>query len=202
MEYEADRWVQRLRDGVAPPRWGLIVAVVLLVVVGGGSLALEVPHLDWFTSGHRRLSLLLLPLVLLVWGVWIAVGSRSRGRSDRRTLARIRAHGPVRFHIPVEPVGDPAPTIWTVDGSGLRGWTPDSSAPVARMAWDDVDHIDLVTEVRRGQRVDVALRITRTDDGVLVLLPRTALGRPYTAGQVKLDVLMRVLRSLRRERAR
>lgn len=202
MEYEADRWVQRLRDGVTPPRWGLIVAVVVLVVVGGGSLALEVPHLDWFLGGRRRTYTVLLSLFLLGWGVWIAVGSRSRGRTDRRTLARIRAHGPVRFHLPVGPVGDPPPTIWTVDGHGLHGWRPDSAEPVSGLAWDDVDHIDLVTEERRGRRVDVALRITRTDHGVLVLLPRTALGRPYAAGQVKLDVLMRVLRSLRRERAR
>ncbi|MFJ4222288.1 hypothetical protein [Curtobacterium luteum] len=200
MEYEADRWVQRLRDGVTPPRWGLIVAVVVLVVVGAGSLVLELPHLDWFLGGRRRIYTVLLSLFLLGWGIWIAVGSRSRGRTDRRTLARIRAHGPVRFHLPVDPVGDPAPTIWTVDRHGLRGWTPDSAEPVSGLAWDDVDHIDLVTEERRGQRVDVALRITRTDHGVLVLLPRTALGRPYTAGQVKLDVLMRVLRSLRRER--
>lgn len=200
MEYEAARWVQRLQDGVMPPPWGLVVAVVVLVVIGGGSLALEVPHVDWFLDGRRRIYTVLLSLFLLGWGIWIAVGSRSRGRTDRRTLARIRAVGPVRFHLPVDPVGDPAPTIWTVDRHGLQGWTPDSAEPVSGLAWDDVDHIDLVTEERRGQRVDVALRITRTDHGVLVLLPRTALGRPYTAGQVKLDVLMRVLRSLRRER--
>ncbi|MCC8907387.1 hypothetical protein [Curtobacterium sp. GD1] len=202
MEYEAERWVQRLRDGVAPPRWSLVVTVVLLVVIGGGALMLELPHLDWFTSGRHRLSLLLLPVVLLAWGLWVAFGSRSSGRRDRRALAHIRARGPVRFHLPVRPAGDEAPQIWTVHDHGFSAWTPDRVDPVDALSWHDVERIDLVTEERRGQRVDVAIRISQVDGGWLVLLPRTALGRPYPARQVKLDVLMRVLRSLRREPAR
>jgi hypothetical protein len=62
-----------------------------------------------------------------------------------------------------------------------------------------VERIDLATKDVRGQRVDYALWLDLTGGRVLVLTPRAAIGRPFEAGQTKLDILMRVLRSLRRD---
>ncbi|GAA3342641.1 hypothetical protein GCM10017714_31900 [Curtobacterium pusillum] len=67
------------------------------------------------------------------------------------------------------------------------------------LPWADHRRIDVATKDSRGMRIDYALWFDLADGGTLVLSPRTTLGRPFEAGQTKLDILMRVLRSLRRE---
>lgn len=205
MEYEADRWVQRLRDGVVPPLWPLVVWVVVLLVVGGGVLALEALHPERLEDVRRPFSLVGIPLVLVVVAVAIPIGIwRDSGR-DRHALANAHRHGTPRFHLPVRPIGISAPqdlpdrrtALFTVDRSGLSGWSPGSAEPVLTIPWDSIERIDLATKDLRGQRVDYALWLTTTDGGSIVLQPRSALGRPFAASQTKPDILRRVLRSLR-----
>lgn len=210
MEYSGDRWVQRLRDGEAPTWWpqaiglgGMTVVCVLVLVVEFGHPAF-LAHLD---DTRRGWSLVLLPAFLAVLGPFLIIASRVRGRQDRRVLTRIREHGGTpRFHLPVvtstlfagDAPGGPRPTMWTVDATGLQAWTGSRAEPVAEVPWARIVDIDTGTIWKNGQRFDYSLWIL-LDDGKLVLLPRSAIGRPYEASQTKLDILMRVLRSLRRE---
>lgn len=146
MEYAADRWVQRLRDGVVPTPWPVIVGGTVLALGALATLAAELStptFFDHVTGARARSSALLFPAFLAVVGVVIVIGTRWSGRRDR-------------------------------------------------LAIHDV----------RGMRVDYALWLDLTHGRTLVIGARTTLGRPFEAGQTKLDVLMRVLRSLRRDLGR
>lgn len=211
MEYAADRWVQRLRDGVVPRPWPVIVAAALLAVGAAVALVAEFSGPDFFehvTGSRARFWAIVVPLFLVVLGVAVVVGTWWSGRRDRRTLRRIRAtgHEPA-FFLPVVTTGlrvtedlpRPRPEIWTIDTEGLHGWAPQRDRPVLGLPWSAVRAIDLATKDVRGMRTDYALWFDTADGGTLVLTPRTTLGRPFTAGQTGLDVLVRVLRSLRRE---
>lgn len=211
MEYAADRWVQRLRDGVAPRPWRVIVGSVVTAGIGVVVLVEEFTTPGYFdrVAGTRaQTSALLVPAVLVLVGIVVLVGSWSNGRRDRRTLARIRASGRTpAFFLPVTGTGirasedapRPRATMWTVDDEGLHAWAAERPAPVRDVPWSALERIDLATKDVRGQRVDYALWLDLTQGRVLVLTPRAAIGRPFEAGQTKLDILMRVLRSLRRD---
>lgn len=144
MAYAADRWVQRLRDGVVPTPWPVIVGGMVLAL---GALATLVAELstptffDHVTGARARSSALLFPAFLAVVGA--VIGTWWSGRRDR-------------------------------------------------LATHDVG----------GMRDDYALWLDLTHGRTLVIGARTTLGRPFEAGQTKLDVLMRVLRSLRRDLGR
>ena len=76
---------------------------------------------------------------------------------------------------------------------------PQRATAVVDVQWSAIRSVDLATKVRGGVRTDYGLWFGTTNGGSLVLAPRTTLGRPFSAGQTGLDVLMRVIRSLRRE---
>lgn len=211
MEYAADPWVRRLRDGVVPEPWPVHVGAVLLVLGSVAALVGEFSGPVFFehVTGSRAVFwAVVLPAFLVVLGVVIVITTWRDGRRDRRTLARIRAssHQPA-FFLPVKTKGlrasedlpRPRPEIWTVDRVGLHGWVPDGAEPVVDLPWSGIRTIDIATKDAAGQRVDYALWFGTVDGGSRVLAPRTTLGRPFQAGPTKLDVLMRVLRSLRRE---
>lgn len=206
---EDEPWVQRLRDGEAPPRWRIVVGSVAVSVVGAVLLWAEVLHPGWvhdtWDDGGRGGIVVFVPPVLLFVGPVVAVLAWSTGRRDRRTLAHVRAAGPApAFHLPVltrslrpgDELPDPKPEMWTVDAEGLHGWVPDVARPVNLLPWSRVHRIDLATRREKGMDLDYAIWID-TANGHLVLTPRAAIGRPQEAGGTKLDVLMRVLRALR-----
>lgn len=211
MEYAADRWVQRLRDGVTPSPWPVILGGVAAAVTGIAVLVVEFTtpgYFDRITSARGQNSAVLVPAFLVLVGVVVLVSSWSNGLRDRRTLARIRASGGTpAFFLPVTGTGirasedapRPRATMWTVDDEGLHAWAAERPAPVRNVPWSAVERIDLATKDVRGQRVDYALWIDLTGGSVLVLTPRAAIGRSFEAGQTRLDILVRVLRSLRRD---
>jgi hypothetical protein len=211
VEYTADAWVRRLRDGVVPEPWPVVVAAALLALGAAAALVAEFSGpavFDHVTGSRGRFWLVVLPLFLVVLGVGIVIGTWWSGRRDRRILARVREHGPTpAFFLPVltsslrttEELPRPRPEVWTVDAVGLHGWVPQRSVPVMELPWSRIRTIDLATKDSRGMRQDYALWFDLVDGSSLVLPPRTTLGRPFAAGPTKLDILMRVLRSLRRE---
>ncbi|WP_144712732.1 hypothetical protein [Curtobacterium pusillum] len=213
MEDAADLWVQRLRDGVVPRPWPVVVAAALLALGAAAALVAEFSGpavFDHVTGSRGRFWLVVFPLFLVVLGISIVIGTWWSGRRDRRILARVRETGRTpAFFLPVtttslrttEELPRPRPEVWTVDAAGLHGWAPRRDAPVMDLPWSRIRRIDLATKDSRGTRVDYALWFDLTDGSSLVLPPRTTLGRPFEAGPTKLDVLMRVLRSLRRELA-
>ncbi|MCJ1714452.1 hypothetical protein ACLBWP_16495 [Microbacterium sp. M1A1_1b] len=211
MEYSADPWVQRLRDGVPPATWPVVVAIVLTTIAGVLLLVAEALHPDavrQIDQARRGFIVLLVPLALVVSGPWAAIATWLAGRHDRTVLARIRSRSEPSFFLPVvtrsvrgpDDLPAPRPTIWTVDHAGLHGWARGRDAPVVEVPWDRVRTIDMATTWVRGQRQEYGIWI-ETDRGHLVLRPRAALTRASEASQTKRDVLMRVLRSLRRELA-
>ncbi|PYY50840.1 hypothetical protein [Curtobacterium sp. MCBD17_023] len=211
MEHDGDRWVQRLRDGEVPPTWRIVLVTVLVSALGAFLLV------EMFVQPDvtRRIAdatprsgvFLLVPPILLLTGPGVALAAWSSGRRDRRTLARIRATGgrPV-FHLPVETAAlvageefaDPKPEVWTVDDTGLHGWTPDHARPVHALPWERIRAFGLANTVVKGVRQDWGIWVS-TANGHVVLAPRTTLGRPFAAGGLKRPVLVRVLRSLRAE---
>lgn len=211
VECSADRWVQRLRDGEVPPTWRIVVATLVVTLIGVFLLWQEFVHPE-VTQGiadasSRSGALLLVPLVLLVTGPVIALSAWASGRRDRRTLARIRVAGPrPSFHLPVttsalvagEEFADPKPIIWTVDDAGLHGWSPDHERPVHELPWTRIHGFSSAKTYAKGQWQDWGIWVT-TPRGHVVLAPRTALCRSSGAGPDKLDVILRVLRSLRHE---
>lgn len=210
MEYSGDRWVQRLRDGEQPRWWPQAIGMTVMTALSVLALVAELAHpgfVERTSESRSGWALLVLPLFLAVLGPFLIVASRVRGRQDRRVLARIREHGgSPRFHLPVvtstlfaaDDPGPPRPTMWTVDAAGLHAWVGSRAEAVAEVPWSRITAIDTGTVWKNGQRFDYSLWIV-LDDGKLVLLPRSAIGRPYEASQTKLDILMRVLRSIRRE---
>lgn len=203
--------MQRLRDGVPPPTWPLVVGLVGATVAGVLLLVAEAANVgavQRMSDSRTGFLLVLVPLGLVVSGLVAAIASWSAGRQDRRLLARIRQASSPAFVLPVvtsslrEPDDLPAPrpTIWTLDGVGMHAWAPGKDTPVVEVPWDRVRRIDLATTWVRGQRQEYGIWVD-TDRGHLVLRPRAALRRPFEAGQTKRDVLMRVLRSLQRELA-
>ncbi len=211
MEYAGDRWVQRLRDGVVPRPWPVLLGAVLLSVGAAVAIVAEFSGPAFFehvAGSKARFGAVVFPAFLVVLGVAIVIGTWWSGRRDRRTLRRIRAGGSEpAFFLPVttrnirvtDEFPRPRPEIWTVDAVGLHGWVPQADRPVFALPWSEIRTIDLATKDVRGVRTDYALWFDTTDGGHRVLTPRTTLGRPFKAGQTGLDVLMRVLRSLRRE---
>lgn len=205
MEHESEPWLQRLRDGVVPPLWPFVAGALGLFAVAVGVLAFEAAYVSFPASG-RGSGVVLLPLLGAVLCVVVPVAAWRDSRRDRRALANARAFGVGQpsFHLPVAARGisapqdlpDPRTVLFTVDRSGLAGWSPRSAEPVAMIPWERVDRIDLATKDDRGRRVAYGLWLT-TADGPVVLQPRSALGRPFEVGPSKLDVLRRVLRSLR-----
>ncbi|NII40001.1 hypothetical protein E9228_000620 [Curtobacterium flaccumfaciens] len=211
MDHSADRWVQRLRDGVAPPTWRIALVTVLVSAIGVLLLWQMTARPDVvrrLADATPRSSLfLLVPLVLLLTGPGVALAAWSAGRRDRRVLGRIHAAGThSSFHLPVstgalvsgEEFADPKPVIWTIDHAGLHGWAPDHAGPVHELPWERIRAIGVANTPFRGQRNDAGIWVS-TSRGHVVLVPRTTLCRPFAAGPGKLDVLARVLRSLRHE---
>jgi len=211
VEYSADRWVQRLRDGEAPPTWRIVLVTVLVSATGAFLLWQVFAQPDVTRriaeATPRSGVFLFVPPILLLTGPGIALAAWSAGRRDRRVLARIRAAdtGP-SFHLPVstgalasgEEFAHPKPVIWTVDHAGLHGWSPDHAGPVHELPWERIRAIGVANTPSRGQRNDAGIWVS-TSRGHVVLVPRTTLCRPFAAGPGKLDVLARVLRSLRHE---
>lgn len=204
-----EQWVQRLRDGVAPPRWRVAVGAVAVSVVGALLLWAEVTHPGWVRSaadgGGRGSIVVVVPLLLLVSGPVVGVAVWWSGRRDRRTLANVRASGPPpAFHLPVlrsslraaDELPDPKPELWTVDAEGLHGWVPGVGRAVNLLPWSRVHHIDLATRREKGTDVAYAVWIG-TANGHLVLTPRAAIGRPQAATGWKLDAIASILRALR-----
>lgn len=202
-------WVQRLLAGAfSPIRW-LLVPMAALTVVGAALLWAEVLHLPWAVDvweHTRRVGIIVLvPPAMVIAGPAVSIAAWWTGRRDRRVMARIRASGgPVDLFLPVgqptiresDELPDPAPTLWTVDAAGLHGWTTRAAHPVHDLPWIRVRRIAVATRRARGGDEDYGIWID-TDRGHVVLAPRTALGRPGTAGSGALGVLVRVLRSLR-----
>jgi hypothetical protein len=202
-------WVQRLRDGTFPPiRW-LLVPMAAMTVVGAVLLWAEASHLSWAVDlweHTRRVGIVVLvPPAMVIAGPAVSIAAWLVGRRDRRVVSRIRAAGgPVDVYLPVgqpsvrEPdeLPDPAPTLWTVDAAGLQGWTARAAHPVHDLPWTRIRRIAVATRKARGGDEDYGIWID-TDRGHVVLAPRTALGRPGTAGSRALRVLVRVLRSSR-----
>jgi hypothetical protein len=212
VDHSADRWVQRLRDGDVPPTWRIVVVTVLISLVGAVLLWQLAARPETTQSvvdslGRSALLAFVVPVILLVTGPGVALAAWSAGRRDRRTLARIHAAGGrPTFHLPVasdvavagEEFADPKPVIWTVDHSGLHGWSPDHARPVHELAWGRVHAFGLATTMIKGQRQDWGIWVS-TSGGHVVLVPRTTLCRPFGAGRVKRAVLVGVLRRLRDE---
>lgn len=204
--------MQRLRDGEVPSTWRIVLVTVLVSALGAFLLWQQFAHPEatrrlFEVQGRGAFVTVLVPVVLLLTGPGVALAAWSSGRRDSRTLARIRAAGgrPV-FHLPVEtaaPVAgeefaDPKPEVWTVDDAGLHGWTPDHARPVHALPWERIRAFGLANTVVKGVRQDCGIWVS-TANGHVVLVPRTTLGRPFTAGGLKRPVLVRVLRSLRAE---
>ncbi|WP_182046218.1 hypothetical protein [Curtobacterium sp. ME26] len=204
MQVESSPWVQRLRDGVIPPLRPFVLGAVGLLALSVGVLVFEALHADAIASVGRVSVVVIVPLLGAVFCVVVPISAWRDTRQDRRALAHAHRHGQPAFHLPVSARGISAPqdlpdrriTLFTVDGSGLLGWTAVSPDPVMTIPWSSIERIDLATKDDRGRRVDYGLWLTTTD-GAVVLQPRSALGRPFEAGQPKLDTLRRVLRSLR-----
>ncbi|SBN62475.1 hypothetical protein GA0004736_1377 [Curtobacterium sp. 9128] len=206
-------WVQRLREGAFPPvRW-LLVAMAAVTVVGALLLWAEALHLRWVADlweHTRRVGVVVLvPLAMVVAGPAVSLAVWWTGQRDRRAMARVRAAGDtVDLYLPVgtptirEPdeLPDPAPTLWTVDAAGLRGWTGGSAGPVHELPWVRIRRIAVATRRARGSDEDYGVWID-TDRGHVVLAPRTALGRPGTAGAGALRDVVDVLRRLSEEPA-
>ncbi|WP_420369405.1 hypothetical protein [Curtobacterium sp. L1-20] len=208
-----DRWVQRLRDGIAPRPWPVHVLAVVLVLAAPSLIVAEL-HSPAFVAEMNHSShigsIVLIELFVMVLGFVMSIGTWWSGRRDRRTLARIRAsgHEPALF-LPVltkgirtsEDLPRPRPEVWTFDAAGLHGWTPDHDAPVMDLPWEQIRKIDLATMDSRtwGSRIDYALWFGLTGGSTLVLPPRTTLGRPFQAGPGRLEALLPVMRALRRE---
>ncbi len=203
-------WVQRLRDGTVPRRGPVLLAAAVTMAVGVAASVAEFAFPDFLRSidtGRMQTTLFLVPLLVAASGIVLAVSTLSSGRSDRRTLARIRAGRAQRFHLPVlasglrttDDLAGPRPAIWTVDEFGLHAWAPSRDTPVLDLPWARVRRFAVATKAVGGQRVAFGIWITTTDGADVVVQPRTALGRGSEAGAGKLDTLVRILRSLQRE---
>ncbi|ROP61454.1 hypothetical protein [Curtobacterium sp. PhB115] len=203
-------WVLRLRDGEMPKRWPVLLAAAITTLVGLGLLVAEFATPDFLRgldSARTRSTFVLYPLIVTGFGLLLVVATISSGRADRRTLARIRAGGSPRFHLPVLTSGmrtsddfpEPRPQIWLVDEVGLHAWAPSRDDPVFELPWAGVRRFSVATKDSRGQQVDFGIWITTSDGHDVVVQPRPALGRGFEAGPGKLDTLVRVLRSLQRE---
>lgn len=209
MEYESEPWVRRLRDGDVPPLWPFVAGALGLFVVAIGVLVFEAQFVDQDAFAGRGAVFVLLPLLGAVSCVVLPVLAWRDGRQDRRALRH--AHGPGHehpaFHLPVVARGtiagqdlpDPRIALFTVDRSGLLGWSPVSPDPVMSVGWARIARIDLATKDHRGRREDYGLWLTLRDGAPLVIEPRSALGRSFSASQPRLDVMRDVLRSLRRD---
>lgn len=211
MEYSGERWVQRLRDGETPKRWPILLVAAAVTAVGLGVLVAEFSSPDFLRgldSARAQANFILWPLLVTGFGLLLAVVTWSAGRTDRRTLARIGEYPAPRFHLPVSASGlratddrpGPRPEIWTVDESGLHAWAPSRAEPVFDLPWDHVRRFSVATKDARGQRVDFGVWISTTVGEDVVVQPRPALGRGFEAGPDELDAIVRVLRSLQRER--
>ncbi|ARC55838.1 hypothetical protein AS850_01935 [Frondihabitans sp. 762G35] len=210
MDYAGDRWVRRLRDGVIPRRWPLVVGLSVAALAGAAIGWAELSHPFVVTETTRlrsAVALVILPIGLIALGPIVAVGTWFRSRDDRKTLARIRAGSTPAFHLPVdapghavaETVRPTGPVVWTVDGVGLHAWTPDDAEPIIDLPWSEIEGFDLSQTVSQGMEVATGIIVTAAEGPPLLLTCRSTLGRPYPAGATKIDILMRVLRSLRRE---
>ncbi|MFZ7089142.1 hypothetical protein [Curtobacterium sp. RRHDQ10] len=209
MEYDGEPWVRRLRDGVIPGRRALAVVLPVVVAVGIALTVLGLLHphvVGELLRSRSGFLAVLVPPGLIVTGPVVALMTLVRGRSDRRVLGRLRGGARPAFHIPVrtrtevaaDDLPPPRPVIWTVDADGLHGWAPRSSTPVLDLPWEDIDRIDAATVWYRGTRREYGIWIG-AGDGHVVLAPRAELGRPFAASQYRIDVVMRILRSLRRQ---
>ncbi len=207
VDHQSEPWVQRLRDGVVPPLWPFVAGALGLFAVAVGMLVFEARFVDQASLTGRGSIAVLLPLLGAVGCVVAPISAWRDGRRDRRALRHAHGHGRGRpaFHLPVSARGtiagqdlpDPRIALVTVDRSGLLGWSPVSPDPVVTIPWTRVARIDLATKDHRGRREDYGLWLTLTDGGPFVLEPRSALGRPFSASQPRLDVLRDVLRALR-----
>lgn len=208
MEYAGDRWVRHLRDGTTPRAWRSVLGLSILILASAAILFAEFTHLsfvvaDFAGHGRGRGSSVLLPVLLLGVGLYFAISSRDRSKSDRRALALIRASSTPAFYLPVteSDSGDDHVVMWTVDRDGLHAWTPSSKTPVRSVPWSTLETITLAEQwvSRAGANQAYALAIDLADNDSIVLRCRSTIGRSYPASVTKLDILMRVLRSLRRE---
>ncbi|WP_139196025.1 hypothetical protein [Curtobacterium sp. MCBA15_009] len=199
-----------MRDGTVPRRGPVLIAAAITTVVGVAASVAEFAFPDFLRSigtGRMQATLVLVPLLVTASGIVLAVSTLSSGRSDRRTLARIRAGRAPRFHLPVltsglrttDDLAGPRPAIWTVDESGLHAWAPSRDTPVLDLPWARVRRFAVATKAVRRQRVAFGIWITTTDGSDVVVQPRTALGRGDEAGPAELNTLVRVLRTLQRE---
>lgn len=213
MQDVTDGWVRRLRDGTVPRQWPVHLVAAVLILGAPALIVAEFASpafVEQMNRSSRVGSVVLVELFLVVVGIAMSAGTWWSARCDRRTLARIRAsgRGPA-FFLPVltkglrtsEDLPHPRPEVWTLDRSGMQGWTPDLEAPVIELPWSSIRTIDLAMKDSRGSRVDYALWFDLVGGGELVLPPRTTLGRPFEAGPGGLETLLPVLRSLRRELA-
>lgn len=212
VEYEGERWVQRLRDGVVPPRTALLLTSAALLVAGVALVVAELSSASFLQAAadSRRWGVVVLvPPALVVAGPVLAVWALVAGRQDRRLVARIRGRSAPRFFVPVETstlvaadtLPRPRPVVWSVDDAGLHGWAPGRPEAVLDVVWDRVRDIDLATVWNRGRRQDYGIWLALDHGHHVVLAPRSALGNPVGASAYRRDVVMRILRSLRRAQA-
>lgn len=204
-----DPWLQRLRDGVTPPVWPLVVGSGLATVIGVLLLVAEAAHTeDVHRMSDSRVGFLvaLVPLGLVVGGPVLAIGSGLAGRSDRRVVAAIRSGTTPGLFLPVttssiradDDLPQPRPSVWAVDRDGMHGWAVGRDRPVVEVPWRRVQRIDLATRWDRGVRTPYGIWVD-TDAGHLVLRPRTALARPTEAGAGRREHLAEELRRRWRE---
>ncbi|NQW91998.1 hypothetical protein HQQ88_17020 [Curtobacterium sp. VKM Ac-2861] len=205
-----EQWVQRLRDGEMPKRWPVLLVAAVTTAAGLGVLVAEFASPDFLRgldSARTQANFVLWPLLVAGFGLLLAVVTWSAGRTDRRTLARIRERHTPRFHLPVSASGfratddlpGPRPEIWTVDASGLHAWAPSRAEPVFDLPWTHIRKFSVATKDARGQRVDFGVWISTTVGEDVVVEPRPALGRGFEGGPDKLATIVRVLRALQRE---
>lgn len=212
MEYAGDQWVRHLRDGTTPHAWRSILGLSILILGTAAVLVAELTRpgfLVYAFSGHRRASFFLLPLLLLGIGVYLAISSRIRSKSDRRALVMIRASSTPAFYLPVvgsssdveSGSGTDRVVMWTVDRDGLHAWTLRSKTPAHTIPWSSLTTITLAEQWNSRVGMDQAygLALELDDKTTVILRCRSTIGRSYPASATKLDILMRVLRSLRRE---
>lgn len=210
MTNSTEPWVQRLRDGATADRRPVLLGAGIATAVGVLVLVAEFAFPDFLRgveSARTQTSLVFWPVILVAIGGLLALSMWSAGRSDRRTMARIRRHRAPRLHLPVFASGlrttddfpEPRPEIWTVDEAGLHAWAPSRDEPVFDLPWSGVRDVDVATKDQKGQRVDFGIWISTTDRRDVVLQPRQAIGHGIEAGPAKLAVLVDELRSLRRE---